>query len=136
MKNRIEIAPTIENADDLDAVLQRQKEDKVIAVGKASHILSKLVTQSTEHRLSCQLAEYGIKFVDELVRPCLAVVSDVIPDFDKVGVDVRAFDNGRHLILAIPISAALTRISLDLVGVPCGRLATVKAILNGLAQMV
>ncbi len=139
MENSVQIARAMQHSDNLDSVRQDQLKNHIAATGKAPEVLAQLAACAAYARIARQAMETLVKPVEKKVGPCLAVLGDKIPDFRKINLRVRPFENARHWSRAMatrPGGTSLAAFPFHLFDIPGCRRTAIQPILNILPQLI
>jgi hypothetical protein len=92
-----DIAPPVEDADDLDAVLHRAEEDEVIPNGEHPETGREIKTSLAHKRHGSQPVQGVADAVQQTVGVGRAVLGDVAPDIHQVGLGAWACEDVGHV---------------------------------------
>jgi len=130
----------MQNPHDLNLTGNGEIEDDVTPYRKAAQTIGQLVPSSPDTGLVRKHLELLVDQIDECIGMGVAVIGDVLPQFNKIslgtGLDNNHLDASRALGDGGAGRLAPASVLLDLLRIPEGRLATAESFLDVVSQLL
>lgn|GEM_PF-2485885 len=118
MEDCVDVSRTMQHTDDIDSGIKRYVENNVSPNRKAAHVRCQFVTGPAHLRLGRQQPELRIELIHPAIGGGWIVFSDVIPDFQDIGLCKRPPCDMRNSRNRRSGASSCARVALDRFGIP------------------